>query len=184
MRRPLLVVALVAALALLGVGLAVGLTQGGPNGGLSGAPTGVSLTLGKAAKPAPAFSARDLTGQTISLRRFAGRPLVVNFFASWCAPCKREAPGLAKLAHAYGRRVGMLGIALTSPRAKIEAFTHHFGWTWPIVDDSGLRLAQRFGVVGQPTTFVIAGDGRIATVFTGQTSRRRVAEALDRLLAA
>jgi cytochrome c biogenesis protein CcmG, thiol:disulfide interchange protein DsbE len=181
--RPRWIVALAAVAALLAGLLAVGLLDRGGAHALAPGPRTADVTLGARAHPAPAFQARDLRGQPVSLRALAGRPVVINFFASWCQPCKREAPGLARLSRTYAGRVAVVGIALTSSRQGIRSFTRRYGWTWPIVDDNRLRIAHRFGVVGQPTTFVIARDGRIATELQGETAQRTLAGVLERLLA-
>src|SRR4051812_45423157 len=170
--RPRWIVAIAAGAALLAGALAVGLADRGGARALDTQARPVPVTLGTRARPAPALTARDLRGDRVSLQALAGRPVIVNFFASWCQPCKREAPGLARLARGYEGRVAVIGIALTSSRAATRRFTRRYGWTWPIVDDDGLHIAHRFGVIGQPTTFVIARDGRIATKLQGETSRQ------------
>ena len=64
-----------------------------------------------------------------------GRPVVINFFASWCAPCKAEGAAFADAADAYSGRVQFVGVAIDDSRAGALSYTHHYGWNWPIVFD-------------------------------------------------
>jgi thiol-disulfide isomerase/thioredoxin len=137
-----------------------------------------------ARKPAPAFSGTTLAGTDVSLHSYSGKPVVINFFASWCAPCRAEAPGLARLAHEFGSRVQLLGIAIDDKRPGAMAFARHFHWNWPIVFDPSDSLAYRYGLYGKPTTVVIDQHGRIAWQHAGRISPRPIAQVLQALLRA
>ncbi|HET8568051.1 MAG TPA: redoxin domain-containing protein [Candidatus Limnocylindria bacterium] len=115
-------------------------------------------------KPAPAFDlpALDAPG-SVSLASYRGKVVVVNFFASWCVPCKEEHPVLARVWERYRTSdVVLIGILYQDSVDAGRAFTRRLGTTWPTaVDDTG-RLALAFGVFGVPETFFIGADGVIA----------------------
>lgn len=131
---------------------------------------------------APALDGTTLTGADISLKSFTGKPVVVNFFASWCVPCRAEAPGLAKLAHEFGSRVQLVGVAIDSKRPGATTFVRQYHWNWPIVFDPSDSLAYSYGLFGKPTTVVIDQRGRIAWQHAGRISNRPIAQVLHALL--
>ena len=135
-------------------------------------------------KPAPAFDRAALTGQPVDLRRFSGKPVVINFFASNCAPCRQEAAGLAKLGRDFGSKVQMVGIAIDDTRPGTMHFISHYHWTWPVVFDQDDDLAFKFGLYGKPTTVVVDQQGRIAWQHAGKIGTRPIAQVLDALLQA
>ena len=135
-------------------------------------------------KPAPAFDRAALTGQPVDLRRFSGKPVVINFFASNCAPCRQEAAGLAKLGRDFGSKVQMVGIAIDDTRPGTMHFISHYHWTWPVVFDQDDDLAFKFGLYGKPTTVVVDQQGRIAWQHAGRIGTKPIAQVLDALLQA
>jgi cytochrome c biogenesis protein CcmG, thiol:disulfide interchange protein DsbE len=135
--------------------------------------------------PAVAFDATTTTGRRVSLAGFHGKPLVINFFAAWCEPCKREAPAFTRLEQRYQGRVSLLSVAVhTSHRSNLDAFVHDHGITWPVVWDKGGSLTDSYGILGQPITYVIDGQGRVVYRIIGQTTEHRIASLLDQLLPA
>ena len=135
-------------------------------------------------KPAPAFDRPALSGQPVDLRRFTGKPVVINFFASNCAPCRQEAAGLAKLGRDFGSKVQMVGIAIDDTRPGAMHFISRYHWTWPIVFDQDDDLAYKFGLYGKPTTVVVDQQGRIAWQHAGRIGTKPIAQVLDALLQA
>jgi peroxiredoxin len=133
-------------------------------------------------KPAPAFKRTALSGQPVDLRRFAGKPVVINFFASWCAPCKEEAAGTARIGHEFGSRVHMVAIAVDDRGPAAQRFASHYGWTWPVVNDPSDDLAYRYDILGKPTTVILDQQGRIAWQHAGKIGTRPVTQVLDALL--
>jgi thiol-disulfide isomerase/thioredoxin len=116
----------------------------------------------------PASLQAALTDGRISPQEVHGYAVVVNFWASWCGPCRREAPALQRLWEEYGDRgVQFLGVNFRDDAAAARAYEEEFGITYPSVSDPSGKMAYLFQVLALPTTFVIGDDGRIAYHFTG-----------------
>jgi len=176
-RRTVVVVAAVAVVLLAGA-LAVTLTTG------NGAQAGVSYLDGNPAQRvytagdrplAPDFTAKSLTGTPISLASYRGKIVVLNFWGSWCPPCRSEAPTLAVLSEQYASKgVAFLGDDLAETPANALAFTHSVGITYPSVSDPGYAVVQDFSQVvplnDTPTTVVIDRTGHIAGMVLGEVS--------------
>jgi cytochrome c biogenesis protein CcmG, thiol:disulfide interchange protein DsbE len=119
----------------------------------------------KVGAPAPAFSLHRLSGEgSLSLRSFRGKTVVLNFFASWCAPCKREAPMLERLwRRDHAERLVILGVD-TGPDAAGDGrrFVQAHGITYPVVFDPNAGIASsRYDLPGLPVTYVLNPQGRI-----------------------
>lgn len=133
---------------------------------------------------APEFTLPDLAGgKWISLHDFRGRIVVLNFWASWCLPCRQEAPGLQETWEAYrSRGVQFLGSDYADDRFAARAFIDEFGITYPSVFDPSGILAAKYGFFGLPSTFVIDGSQRIRVHFTGYVRAGQLRRALDQLI--
>jgi peroxiredoxin len=146
-----------------------------------------SLTLAIPPKamrgPAPQFSGPTITGGHVSLAEFHGRPLVVTFFASWCPPCKQDAPRIEALARKYGSRIHVVGIDGGDTRAGAHKFLARYGWRFPILWDPDNNQYAAFGVAAQPTTFVIDGQGKLVERFLGPINPAVAQRVIGRLLA-
>jgi cytochrome c biogenesis protein CcmG/thiol:disulfide interchange protein DsbE len=138
----------------------------------------------EANRPAPQFEYPALEGGgTISSGEFAGSVVVVNFWTSWCGPCRAEAPDLQNVWEAFrDRGVQFLGVDFRDDRAAARAFVDEFDITYPSVYDPSGGLAHDFGVLALPTTFVVGRDGVIAYQFTGIVTEPRLRRALEDVL--
>ncbi len=116
---------------------------------------------------APALPARALQGSPVTLASLRGRPAVVNFFASWCEPCVREAPDVQRAYSRLAGRVGMVAVDWSDGRGSALAFLRRFHWTLPVLEDPSGLVGDRYGISGLPTTFVLDRDGRIVKRLTG-----------------
>ena len=106
---------------------------------------------------APAFSLPVLghSGQQVSLDQYSGRPLIVNFFASWCPPCKTETPLLAKFYRAEEGKVAVVGLDENDVLGNATSFTHADGVTYPVGWDPQFNVASAYGVNALPQTFFL-----------------------------
>jgi cytochrome c biogenesis protein CcmG, thiol:disulfide interchange protein DsbE len=119
-------------------------------------------------KPAPSFALREVgTGRTIDLAEFKGKPVVLNFWATWCGPCWEEHPILVANARRLEPNVQFLGVVFQDKEDKIMSFLDQRGSGYPtVVDDKG-KTAIAYGVGGVPETFFLDANGVIAAKFNG-----------------
>jgi thiol-disulfide isomerase/thioredoxin len=145
----------VAAAAAVAVGVAViliGATVG------SGAPARTDLGQAKN------FTLSELghPGQQLSLRSMTGRPVIVNFFASWCTPCQKETPLIARFYHARQGHPAVIGIDVNDSAGAAMAFVHKSGVSYPVaVDSSSANAAIAYNLPGLPATFFLNARHRI-----------------------
>ena len=114
---------------------------------------------------------QDLTGQPLSLEQWRGRPLIVNFWATWCEPCREEMPLLVKAHQQYAsKNLQIVGIALDSV-AKVQQFAKELNIPYPLALGSlgAIDITRKFGntAAGLPYTLAIAANGRVATRHLG-----------------
>jgi cytochrome c biogenesis protein CcmG, thiol:disulfide interchange protein DsbE len=112
---------------------------------------------------APAFRLPALaqSGQQVSLGSYAGQPLIVNFFASWCSPCQQETPLLARFYRDEHGRVAMVGLDENDTMSNALSFTRAKGVSYPVGFDPQLTAASAYGVSGLPQTFFLDARHRI-----------------------
>ena len=138
---------------------------------------------------APDFDAPILTGPvldrsaSLSLDDLRGRPVVLNFWASWCAPCEDEAPILRKAYREYGDRISFVGVDIRDARSDALAFIEDHGLDYVHVRDEDLEVYDDFGLTGQPETFFLDQDGMIIEHVNGPLFRDSLYELLDLLVA-
>jgi cytochrome c biogenesis protein CcmG, thiol:disulfide interchange protein DsbE len=113
-------------------------------------------------KPAPAFNLSALTGgQRVSLDKLRGRPVVLNFWASWCGPCKMEHPVLEWGAREFGNQASFLGVVFEDTEDNARQFLANMGASFPQLSDPLSRMAVDYGVAGVPETYFIDARGII-----------------------
>lgn len=102
------------------------------------------------------------------LEQLRGTPVLVNVWASWCGPCRDEAPALAAAAARYGDRVQFLGIDVLDARESALAFIREQGWTWPHLFDAAGDVMVDRGMLGPPVTLFFDADGVLVATWPGQ----------------
>lgn len=117
----------------------------------------------KIGAPAPIFTARRVdTAGKLDLASLRGKPVVLNFWASWCVPCKGEAKMLEQAWQQYrSKGVVFLGVDYTDPVSDARTFMSHHGVTYPIVQDGSGSIGDKYGLTGVPETFFIDRHGRL-----------------------
>lgn len=133
-------------------------------------------------KPAPEFSLISLDEETVSLASMKGKPVVVNFWASWCVPCRQEAPLLRELNDrpTKGNSV-LLGILFQDTDKAARTFIQEYRLKYPTLRDPKLATAIDYGVAGVPETFFIDAQGTIRHVDKGGLTRERLNEGLKKI---
>jgi cytochrome c biogenesis protein CcmG/thiol:disulfide interchange protein DsbE len=127
---------------------------------------------------APPITGIDLsTGAPVSLSSLRGHYVFVNFFASWCTPCRQEAPDLSRFYYQQSHSddgAEMISVVFHDTNSTASAFLQQNGDLWPAVGDPGGVIADRYGVTAPPTTFVINPSGRVATVLIGPATEQNL----------
>jgi cytochrome c biogenesis protein CcmG/thiol:disulfide interchange protein DsbE len=134
-----------------------------------------------AGRPAPALPSAVLVGPRVDLASLRGRPAFINFWASWCGPCRREAPRFERFARLTAGRAKVVGIDWGDGLAGARSFIRRYGLTYPILRDAKDATGARFGLIGLPTTYVLDSRGRIALTLFGEQKIAALGRALARV---
>lgn len=171
MNRTVLLVGLIITAALVGI-LFVGLGKD---------PSEIRSPL--IGKPAPSFALREVgTNRTVDVAQFRGKPMVINFWATWCGPCWEEHPVLVANARMLGPNVQFLGVVFQDKEDKILGFLQQRGSSYPtVVDDAG-KTAIAYGVGGVPETFFLDANGVIVSKYSGPMSPDILQEHLQKVM--
>ena len=145
-----------------------------------------SETTEAAPDAAPVFTFYDLDGNAHMLSDFQGKPLILNFWASWCGPCKSEMPDLEKAYQEYGDQIHFLIVDLTDGSQetveKASGYIAEQGYTFPVYYDTGLEGASAYSVTGIPTTYFIDAEGIFVAYYQGAMSADILQQGIDLLL--
>ena len=119
--------------------------------------------------PAPDFNLKDPDGNPVRLADFQGKPLIINFWATWCPPCREEMPSMQR-AHEIlsGEGIGLIAINVGEDGETVARFAETTQVTFPLPMDEASSVVTGYPVRGLPTTFVVDAQGRLAYVATGE----------------
>ncbi len=135
---------------------------------------------------APDFTVTDGEGNRVSLSDFRGKPVVLNFWASWCPPCKREMPDFETVYRAYGEQVHFLMVNMTDgDRETVELAKAHIesnGYTFPVYFDTAFSAATAYSVYSIPTTYFIDAEGHVITYAAGAIDADTLQRAIGMIL--
>jgi len=147
-------------------------------------PTANSLeTKVETKEPAPNFTLALLGGKNFQFSEHKGKPVLINFFASWCLPCREEMPVLEQIAREYQTKgVVFLGIAVDDTQEKMNDFIKRYNVTFPVGLDKTAEIQKSFGLYGIPTTYFIDKQGVINYFHSGVVTEELLRHELDKLL--
>lgn len=163
-------------------------TKGNLTGSPNTAEEDAAADANAAGKQAPLnFTLKDMNGVDVKLASFKGKPIVVNFWATWCGPCRAEIPSLVELQKAYaeeGKDVVILGISVDDPVEKLKPYASQMKMNYPVLVGNGRDDVQdAFGPLwGIPVTVFIDRDGRIAKKHSGIASKEQFEQEIKALL--
>lgn len=150
------------------------------------APEQLAVTEQPEIPPVPDFTVYDAEGNEVHLYDFVGKPLVVNFWASWCGPCQMEMPYFQEACEELDGQVQFLMVNMTDgARETVEtaaAFIEEKGYTFPVFFDTANSAAITYGVYSLPTTYFIDADGYAVTGASGAISEDTLQRAIDMIL--
>jgi cytochrome c biogenesis protein CcmG/thiol:disulfide interchange protein DsbE len=133
---------------------------------------------GSSTRPAPELPSEVLSGHRVDLASLRGKPALVNFWASWCEPCKEEAPELKRFSDTLGNRGTLVGVDWGDSAQGANAFIAKSGWRYPILRDPSQKVGTQYGINGLPTTFVLDSEGNIVRKLQGPQTVASLKQAL------
>jgi cytochrome c biogenesis protein CcmG, thiol:disulfide interchange protein DsbE len=142
------------------------------------------LTPGFRTYAPPKLAGSTLAGARLTLADLHGKPTFLNFWQSYCGPCKSEAPQLLSFSKTLHGRANLIGVDVQDSRGAALSFVHRYGWSYPQLPVSDIGLVERFGVIGFPTTLILNREGQVVDKITGQTTARELSlklAAVDKL---
>lgn len=174
-----------AALVCFGAGLLILITAGLPDRTSATAlalPAEGRAVAAEAGALAPPVVLTSSDGQTISLDELRGQVVVLNFWATWCAPCRVEMPELQKVSEKLTEQVTVLGINTGEPADQVRAWGDRYGLTFPLLLDTEGTAARDYRLRGQPTTVIVAPDGVIHAILYGPVDAASMEQTITSLL--
>ncbi|MBI5047827.1 MAG: TlpA family protein disulfide reductase [Deltaproteobacteria bacterium] len=143
----------------------------------------IRKTLPKEGDIAVSFSLKLLDGKRFSLNDTKGKPVIINFFASWCHPCRLEAPALQRVYAQYkDKGVVFIGVAVQDTETKVKAYGKEFGISFPIGLDNEGSISELYKIYGIPKTFIIGKDGRFSYIHTGEITEVDLINEIEKVL--
>lgn len=184
-KLPIGLIAILAAAFLVGIGLAFFIlsSNSASNNGMIAIPTS-NRTLVREGMPAPQFTLNTLDGKPVALADLKGKPVMVNFWASWCPPCLEETPALIAAYNelkAENPNFEFIGIGTSDEKENLVKFAANNKIPYPVLDDSDSKVSDAYAVRGMPTTFFIDSAGIVRKLWAGEIKKDKVLELMREL---
>lgn len=122
------------------------------------------------AKQAPPLPKQVLQGPPVTLATLHGKPALIDFWASWCEPCREEAPEIARLQRSLAGSAAIVGIDYTDQEESARTFVRKYGWRFPVLSDPNGIYGARYGFSGLPTAIVLDPNGGVSATLRGPQS--------------
>ncbi len=129
---------------------------------------------------APDFELESLTGERVRLSALRGKPVLLNFWASWCPPCRKEMPDLQEFFGQYGTKIHVIGINWNDQRETVQGFLEEYGITYTNLLDTHGKVFVLYELTGLPTSFFIDEDGIIRGKWLGSMSTADMIKAFEK----
>ncbi|MEE8373361.1 MAG: TlpA disulfide reductase family protein [Dehalococcoidia bacterium] len=170
------------AIALLGLLAAQGCTSSSQDAA-SGLQGGELPPAPKVGRIAPDFTLVDLEGKPVTLSDYRGKTVFLNFWATWCPPCRAEMPEIEAIFQEYnGRDVVVIGIDLREPEDEVRQYVRQGGYSWTFVMDTTGQVSSNYRVTAIPTSFFLDGEGIIRAVNVGAMTKRAMESRLAKAM--
>ena len=128
------------------------------------------------------FTLEALDGREVSLSDFQGKVVLINFWATWCAPCRAEIPDLQAAYETHqGAGFVVLGVNVEESRAAVEPFVAEFGMTYPVLFDETGQLLKQYRAIGLPMSILVDEEGLIQARHTGYLTEGQLEDYLERV---
>ena len=131
---------------------------------------------------APDFTVSTLTGEAFTLSEQRGQPVVVNFWATWCPPCRAEIPFFQAVARKYNGQIAVIGVDDGQPAPVVASFVSEMGMTYPVPLDEDSAVSRTYRVNSLPTTYFVDADGIVRNIHMGIISQAVLEEKIAQLL--
>lgn len=148
--------------------------KAGDPGAIQASTTTAGIDIGLMA---PTFTLKNLAGEKVDLKEYKGRKIMINFWATWCPPCKEEMPAMEKFYKNHSEEIEILAINL-DPQNDVKAFAEKNKLSFPILLDESGTTQQIYQIISIPTTFIIDEDGVILRKHIGSMSYEQMEELL------
>jgi len=144
---------------------------------------GIAQQTSLIGKQAPRFVRPDLSGKRIDLGELRGKVVLLNFWATWCAPCRVELPTFAGWQTSYGQEgFQVIAVSMDDDRAPVDKAVLRLKMNFPVILGDAKLGNDYGGVLGLPVTYLIGRDGRIAARFAGESDLKQMESAVEKLL--
>ncbi len=150
----------------------------------SGKDSGKSTVVNSIGAPVIDFTIKTFDGKEFTLSDHSGGPVLINFWASWCGPCRSEGPLMESLYRKYGPRgMTFVGIAVDDSEKGSRRYLKEMGWTFPAGPDTDGAISKTYNVMGIPKTFIIKSDGTVSYIQSGVMPELYLSNKIEEVLA-